>query len=168
MTPNFLILGICALIPFAIAMLWFNAKLFGGDNWQKIAGLSDEAHNTKASPGKLILSIFFNFLVAVGLYGAIVHAGAVISLCGGLPATLESETAMAFLADAGGNHMSFGHGAFHGVLMTIFFAIPFYGYVYIFERKSGKYFWVNVGYWAINMALMGGLIGQWGGNPIWL
>lgn len=162
MFPNFLVLGACALVPFFFAFIWYNPKLFGGENWKSIAGLTDEQHNKKAGPLFMVLSILFNFFIAVGLYWCVVHAGHVLSLMGGDSKLLFTEPAASFLAEYGMNHLSFGYGAFHGLLAAIYFAIPIVGYAYMFERKRGKYFWVNVGYWAINCAIMGGIIGQWG------
>lgn len=166
MTPNFLILLAAAAVPFAIAMIWFHPGLFGHEKWQKIARLSDAQHNQKISPLRLLLSLLFNFFIAVGMYGAVVHDGAVVSMVGGDVAAAATGTAGAFLAEYGGQFSTFGHGAFHGVLLAVFFAVPIFGYAMIFERKGSKYFWVNLGYWAINMALMGGIIGQWGGNSV--
>lgn len=166
MTPNFLVLLAAAVVPFVIMMFWFHPRVFGHEKWKNVASLTDEAHNTQVKPLRLMLTFVFNFLIAVGLYGAIVHAGAIVSLCGGVEPMLESETAMAFLAEVEGRFLTFEHGAFHGVLMAIFFAAPLYGYVMVFERKLGRYFFVNVGYWIICMALMGGLIGKWGAKAV--
>lgn len=42
MTPNFLILLACAMIPFVVAILWFHTKTFGGDFWNKIAEIPED------------------------------------------------------------------------------------------------------------------------------
>jgi cytochrome b561 len=166
MTPNFLILLATAVVPFAVAMFWFHPGLFGHEKWQKIARLSDDQHHQKISPLRLVLSILFNFFIALGMYAAIVHEGAVLSLVSGDVEAAATGTAGAFLAEYGGRFSTFGHGAFHGVIIAVFLAAPIFGYAMIFERKSGKYFWVNLGYWAINMAIMGGIIAQWGGKSV--
>jgi hypothetical protein len=39
--------------------------------------------------------------------------------------------------------------------------LPVIGTNALFERKSGKYIFINWGYWAVSMTLMGGTICQW-------
>ena len=58
-------------------------------------------------------------------------------------------------------HRSFSHGAFHGVLDSIFFVLPVLGINALLERKGAKYIFINLGYWAVTLALMGGLICAW-------
>ena len=40
MTPNFLVIGAAALIPFFVAYAWFHPKVFGGTTWVEVAGLT--------------------------------------------------------------------------------------------------------------------------------
>jgi hypothetical protein len=43
-------------------------------------------------------------------------------------------------------------------LAAIFIVLPIIGINSIFERKSFKYVLIHVGYWALTLALMGGVI----------
>jgi hypothetical protein len=42
--------------------------------------------------------------------------------------------------------------------MGLFFALPVMGTNALFERKGFKYIAINVGYWTVTLALMGGVI----------
>ena len=163
MLPNFYTILACGLIPFLVAFIWYHPKVFGGDNWQKIVGLTDEQTAIKVSPFKLFLSILLNVLIAFGLYLVCVHQSGILGILAGDFEAVSSGTAKAFMDEYGTNELGFAHGMFHGLMSgTIAFVLPVLGYVVIFERKSAKYFWVNIGFWAISLMLMGGVIGEWG------
>ena len=66
-----------------------------------------------------------------------------------------------FMSKYGDRHRSFGHGAIHGTFAGLFGALPILGTNALFERKGFKYIAVNVGYWIITLALMGGLMCAW-------
>jgi hypothetical protein len=166
MTPNILILALCAFIPFAVAFLWYSKPLFGGTNWNAIANLTEEQANKKVKPLQLASTLVLNFLIAFGLSQLVLHQMGVFSLVGGNAELLKTGTGAAFLAEYGGNHLTFGHGLFHGIMAAILLFVPFLGYTTIFDRKSKKYFFVNLGYWVISLGLMGGVIAVWGGVPI--
>lgn len=166
MIPNFLILLASAFIPFVLAMVWYSPSLFGGDAWNKMANIPKEVSDTKQPMWKVMTSIIFNFLLANGLYGLCIHQGGVFSLVGGDVALLKTGVGAEFMAAYGDAFLSFGHGVLHAVLGTIMFVFPILMYATIFERKGAKYFWVNFGFWLISLALMGGVIGQWGAIPL--
>ncbi|HQU61141.1 MAG TPA: DUF1761 domain-containing protein, partial [Saprospiraceae bacterium] len=63
-----------------------------------------------------------------------------------------------FMDQYGQNFRTFKHGAFHGTLNGIFFALPVLGINALFERKGWKYILLNGGYWIISLALMGGVV----------
>ena len=162
MVPNFLVLTGCAFIPFFFAYIWFHPKVFGGDKWTAIAGLTEAQAAKEVSPIKLGVSILLNFLLAFGIYCLTVHASGVFGLVSGNEEALKTGTAAAFLAEYGQIHTTFGHGLVHSLQVLICFVIPILGYVVIFERKSTKYFLVYGAYWLISIALMSGIISQWG------
>jgi len=56
---------------------------------------------------------------------------------------------------------TFKHGALHGVIAGLFIVLPVLGTNALFERKGWKYILINVGYWTLTLALMGGIICQW-------
>ncbi|MFY9309226.1 MAG: DUF1761 domain-containing protein [Bacteroidia bacterium] len=63
-----------------------------------------------------------------------------------------------FLAKYGNNFRTFKHGVFHGVMAGFTIALPILGTNAMFERKGFKYIAINVGYWIVCLALMGGVI----------
>jgi Protein of unknown function (DUF1761) len=166
MTPNPLILGAAALIPFLFAMIWFHKNLFGGAHWVRIVGLTPEQAAKTPKPTKMLLTVLLNFFVAFGLYSVCVHQSGVFSIVGGDAALLKTGTGAAFMAEYGGNFLTLKHGLFHGFLASLSFAMPLLGYVTIFEHKSAKYFWVNQGYWTICMMCMAAVICRWGATAV--
>lgn len=167
MWPNFPVLIGCAFIPFLIAYVWFHPKVFGGETWQRIANLTDPQMSKQVNPIQLLLSIFLNFLIAVGLFALTVHATHVLALTGPDPETLKSGVGLAFMQEYGNNFQSLSHGIGHGLFFgLICFAIPILGYAAIFERKSFKYILVNAGFWGLSMTIMAMIISRWGGIPV--
>lgn len=163
MIPNILILIAAAFVPFLVGFIWFGNLMYGPEKWAKIAELSPAKAAKKVAPIKLIGTLVLNFFIAFGLYCLLVHGSGVFGMVGGDIDLLKTGTAAAFLAEYGHNYTSFGHGAFHGIVQGyVCFIMPMLLYVCLFERKSTKYFFVYSGYWIICLALMGGIIGQWG------
>ncbi len=163
MAPNFLVIVATAFIPFFVAYAWFHPKLFGGENWVRIAGLTEEQRNKKVTPFKLFLSVLLNLLLAWGLFNLCQHFSGVVGLVSADMEALNTGTAKAFLEEYGYNHLSIGHGMIHSIFPGVLsFVLPILGYVVIFEFKSRTYLLVYLGYWIVSMMLMGGIIGKWG------
>jgi len=138
---NWLALIIAALIPLAVGALYYG-PLFG-KVWQKEVGISDEELK-KGNYIKIFgLSLVFAFLLSFTLWAQV--------MIGGGPGEAHG-------ADP---YLTFKHGAFHGVLLSFFFLLPIIGTIALYERKSAKYVLLTVGYWAISMGLMGGIINAW-------
>ena len=166
MLPNFLVLVGAAFIPFFIAYAWFHPKVFGGTTWATVAGLTPTQNDIPIKPYQLGLSILLNFFLAFGIYNLGVHESGVFGMLSGDAAALSTGTTAAFLAEHSGKHLNFGHGMIHGGIQTILcFILPILGYATIFERKSRKYLFINLGFWIISLGLMGGVICQWGAIP---
>ena len=161
MLPNFLVLGAAAFIPFSFAYLWFHPALFGGERWDRLAELAPSKRGLKVSPTKLVASLVLNFLLAIAIYAITVHQGAVFSIVGGDAEALTQGAAAELLATYT-DHLSFGHGMFHGLQVWLCCALPFLGYVYIFEHRRRDYLAVYLTYWLISIVLMSGTINQWG------
>ena len=167
MIPNLLVLVAASLIPFLVAFAWFHPKIFGGTTWAAVAGLTQAQNDTPVKAYQLGLSILLNFFIAFGIYNLGVHQSGIFGLVGGNAELLQTGTGAAFLAEYGQNHLSFGHGMIHGGIQTVLcFVLPILGYAVIFERKSRKYLFINLGFWIISLALMGAVICKWGGTPV--
>ena len=166
MTPNIIVILASALIPFIIAYIWFQKDLFGGSHWHSMADMSAEKSAAPVKPLKLLLSIVLNVFLAFGMYLFSIHETGVFGMVGGETELMKTGTAAAFLSEYGGKFHTVTHGIAHGIGATLFFALPFLGYVVIFEKKSAKYFFVYLGYWLISLVLMSIVICLWGAVPV--
>ena len=104
-----------------------------------------------------MLAAFLQFLVIHqgGVFSTILESGST-ELQGDALVYFED-----FMAKYGDNYRTFKHGALHGALAGIFMVLPVLATQAMFERKTAKYILINVGYWTVTMALMGGIICQW-------
>lgn len=162
MTFNFPILALSALVPLLLGFVWYNPKAFG-NAWMQAADMTED--KMKGANMALIFGLTFllSLLVAVMLGTIVIHQNGLFSLLAGEPdfANPQSEAGQ-FLSNAmqkyGGNFRTFKHGALHGTLSGIFFALPILGIIALFERKGFKYIAINAGYWVVSLAIMGGII----------
>lgn len=162
MNLNFYITFIAALIPLVIGFIWYNPKVFG-KAWMKASDMTEE----KAKGAKMGLIFGFTYLfslfVAFAMMTITVHQLHVFSVLAEEPGIQDpaSETGMmfkGFMDKYGTNFRTFKHGAFHGVLAAIMLALPVLGINALFERRGFKYIAINVGYWIVSFALMGGVV----------
>ena len=66
-----------------------------------------------------------------------------------------------FIADYGDMFRSPQHGALHGGMAGLFFALPIIGVNALFERRSFAYVAVHTGYWVLSLTIMGAIICAW-------
>jgi hypothetical protein len=142
--------------------LYYNPKTFG-TAWMKASGMKEEKMK-EANMGKIFgISYVLSFLMCIMLGGLVVHQTDVYSLYAGQEGFgVDGSDVMikldAFMAETGGCFRTFEHGAFHGVILGVFIALPILMINGLFERKSLKYGFINAGFWIICMALCGGII----------
>ena len=60
-----------------------------------------------------------------------------------------------------GSFHTFGHGALHGALLCISFVVPIIVSLSLFQKTSGKNIILNIVYWTICFAIMGGILDAW-------
>jgi len=157
---NFPILFAAALIPMVIGAIWYHPKVMG-TTWMKASGVTEE----QAQSGNMVLifglAYLFSFFLAFAINGLAIHQIGMFQLLGAEAVGSEAHTYLTgFMEKYGEMHRSFGHGALHGGIAAIIFALPLVGIVSLFERRGGKYILVHFGYWFIAMTLMGGVICQ--------
>lgn len=162
MDINFLILLVAAVVPTLTGFIWYNPKTLG-TAWAAEAGMTDE--KIKGANMGLIfgLSFVLSFLLAFSLQFSVIHQFHVFSILANDPTVADPTSEVGayyagFMEKYGNNFRTFKHGALHGTLMGILFALPILGTNALFERKSFKYILINAGYWIITLALMGGVI----------
>jgi hypothetical protein len=156
MTMNFGIIALAAIIPLIIGAIWYNPKVLGSI-WMKASGVTEE--QIKKGNMALIFGLTYLLCLFLGMMITIlvIHQNSVASLFVEDPTNSQF---LAFMELVKGSYRTFGHGAFHGVIDSLFFALPIIGIIALFERRGFKYIAIHVGYWMICMALMGGVICQ--------
>ena len=162
---NLPILAAAAVIPLIVGFVWYNPRTFG-TFWMKEAGVSPDS--AKGANMFLIfgLTYVFSFFAAFALSAIVIHQAGFVSLMQGQPGFMEpgSDTTKLieeFMTTYGDRFRTFKHGVLHGSMTGIALALPILGINALFERKSFKYIAINVGYWIVSFALMGGVICQW-------
>jgi hypothetical protein len=166
MIPNLLVVALAALIPMFIGFFYYNPKLLG-NVWMKESGVTQEMIEGANMLKMLIISFILAFLFSAFLFTFVVHQSDVYSLYASEPGFgVENSAVMnrldELMLEFGDRFRTFKHGALHGALVSVFFVIPILGTVSIFERKSFKYVAINGGYWIVTLALMGGVLCQFG------
>jgi membrane glycosyltransferase len=147
---------VAAVAALVVGFVWYNPKVFG-NAWMKASGMTEE----KMKGGNMAvifgLALLFAAMMASVLMHLCNHQFGAYSLIGGDEAA-ALPSYQAFMDDYGTAFRTFKHGAFHGALAGVFFALPLIGTNALFERKGAKYIFVNSGYWIVTLTLMGAII----------
>jgi hypothetical protein len=161
---NYWIIPIAALIPMIIGFIWYHPKVVG-TAWMNESGMTDEKVKGGNMPLIFGVSYLFSCMLALAMMGLTIHQMGFQSMLMEQPGfgqegseiyTFFHET----IAKYGQDFRTFKHGALHGFVGGLFIALPILATNALFERKSWKYIWINAGYWAITMMLMGGVVCQ--------
>ena len=162
MSVNFLIIFIAALVPMVVGFIWYSPKVLG-TAWMQAAEITEDKIKGANMAVIFGLAFLFSFFIAMAEQFMVIHQWAIYSILANDPGMKDpnSEVSMmvkSFMEKYGTNFRTFKHGAFHGTLAGILIALPIIGTNALFERKGFKYIAINVGYWTISLALMGGVI----------
>jgi len=130
---NWIALVVAALSTLVIGFLWYG-PLFG-KAWMKETGIT-EAQAQKGMPLRFGLSVVLAFIAIFFIYATSVITG------GMPPDELHGIDNSQF--------HTFGH-----------IAMPVLVTNALFEQKSFKYILINVGYWIVTFAIMGGIVNAW-------
>ena len=131
---NWLSFAIAVLIPMILGFIWYNPKVFG-KAWMESIGMTEEKAKEANMPLTFGLSLVLSALLAFFLINFV-------------NAPVEQE----------GIYDTFKHGAFHGAFLGVVVVIPVMVTNGLFEQKSWKNMLINVAYWTLAMALMGGVL----------
>lgn len=162
---NILITAVAALVPLVMGFIWYSPMLFE-KAWMKEVGFTKESMKGGNMPKIFGITYVLSFLFAFLLQTLVIHQYGVQSTLMGEPGFME-KTGEAyiyfqeFMSNYGNRFRTFGHGALHGGLLGVFVVLPIIGINALFEKQSFKYVAINVGYWAVSLALMGGILCQW-------
>ncbi len=162
MQPNLLIILLAALVPLVMGFIWYNPKVMGAA-WMKSTGLAEEELRKANMALVFFLSFVFSIMLSLALSVLVIHQLHLYSIVQSEPNAFEKGSAAyndvaAFMGKYGSNFRTFKHGALHGTMAAIFIALPIIGINALFERKSAKYVLIHLGYWAISMGVMGGIL----------
>lgn len=162
MTFNWIAVIIAALVPTLVGFVWYHPKVMG-NAWMKASGLTEESLKGANMAMIFGVSLVLSILLAFNMNFVTIHQMHLFSLMADTPGVNDpnSEAGQflnSLLERFSGNYRTFKHGALHGALSGVFFALPILGTSALFERKGFKYIAVNAGYWIITLALMGGVI----------
>jgi asparagine N-glycosylation enzyme membrane subunit Stt3 len=159
--PKMWMIFITGLIPIIVGFIWYSKALFG-NAWMKAAGLDEEKMKKANMPVMLLLSYVFGVMIAFPLMFLVIHQMSLFSIVANENMQDKSSEAYqmvsAFMAKYGRNFRTFKHGAFHGTISAVFFAMPVLGISALFERRGAKYIFIHLGFWVITLALMGGIL----------
>lgn len=159
---NFPVVLLSALIPLVTGSLWFNPKTFG-NVWMKEVGLTTEDAKKANMLKTFGFTILFSIMLAFVLQFLVIHQFHFFSMMAGETDIEQVGSASNLfytetMAKYGNTFRTFKHGALHGFMSGILLSLPIIGTNALFEMKSWKYIFLNVGYWTLNLTLMGGVI----------
>lgn len=151
-----------ALIPLVIGFIWYHPKVFG-TAWMRLSGVSEEKLKTGNMAVIFIMTYVLGFLMSAAMLEVVIHQLNIYSIFADTPGIGDPESEVGkyindFMAKYGRNFRTFKHGAFHGTMFGVFFAMPVVAINAMFERRGFKYIAVHSGFWIISIALMGGVI----------
>lgn len=162
MPENFYMYFVAALIPMVIGAIYYHPAVFGGA-WMKVNDFTEDSLKKGNMAVIFGASYVFSVMLALILAMLTIHQTQVFALF--VPEIMESGSAAQatfneIMAEYGDRYRSFKHGAIHGGIASLFFALPLIGINALFERRGWRYILIHFGYWLITLVLMGGLLCQ--------
>lgn len=162
MEMKFLLIVLTALIPLVVGMVWYHPKVLG-TMWMHSAGLTEESLKDFNMLKVFGLTYILSLMLTVILHPWVIHQFGVYSLVMNEPGFGEAGSEVMnnvemMMSAYGDNFRTFGHGALHGLLASLFIVLPVIAVNAMFERRSFRYIAINTGFWALCLALMGGVI----------
>lgn len=161
MYSNWYLIFLTALIPMVVGAVYYHKNVLG-TAWMKSNGFSEEDLQGANMGIIFAFSYLFALILSFLLSGLVIHQAALFSLMA--PDSFENtetwQAVLEFMSPYMGNYRTFSHGLLHGVIYGVLFAGAIVGTNALFERKGWKYILIHVGYWAITLGLMGGVLCQ--------
>jgi hypothetical protein len=159
MEMNFYAILVAAASTLVVGAVWYSPMLFA-NAWMKESGLTEEQLK-KGNMLKIFgLTFIFSIMIAMIMQVLTIHQFGAIGMVGGDP-TKALPSYNAFMADYGTVFRTFKHGALHGFMTGLFFALPLIAINGLFERKSWKYIFIHAGYWIVSLTIMGAIVCGW-------
>ena len=124
---------IATLLPMIVGFVYYNKAVFG-KVWMESIGMTEEKAKQANMPVVFGVSLVMAFLLAAFMLNHVNGPGQV------------------------GQYDTFKHGALHGIVITIIIVLPILFTNGLFEQRSWKNMLINLGYWAITLILIGGVV----------
>ncbi|MEM9823153.1 MAG: DUF1761 domain-containing protein [Bacteroidota bacterium] len=162
MATNFYMYFVAALIPMIVGAIYYHPKVVG-TAWMKANHFTEDTLKEGNMAIIFGMAYLYSAMLALVLGTLVIHQASVAGLL--IPEAMEpghpiQKTFNELMEQFGNRHRSFGHGAVHGVLLSLFFALPMVGINALFERRGWKYILIHFIYWLITLVSMGGLLCQ--------
>ena len=158
---NWIAIFVSALTTLVVGFIWYNPKVFG-TIWMKENGLTREELRSGNMLKIFGLTYIFSVFIVITEMSLTIHQSGAVGMVGGPIKIGEALPSFkAFMADYGTAFRTFKHGALHGFISGLFFALPIIGINGLFERKSWKYIWIHAGFWIVCLTIIGSLVCGW-------
>lgn len=130
---SWLSIVVSSIIPMVMGFIWYHKALFG-TMWMKETGITEE----KAKEANMAVTFGVSLVMAA----------------------LLSFFLLGFNNGPGqeGEFDTFGHGFVHGIIVGLFIVTPVFITNGLFEQLTWKRMLINVFYWIVTIALMGGVV----------
>lgn len=159
MNINFPALLVAALSSLAVGFLWYNPKTFG-NIWMRETGITPESGKGMNMGLVFGMTFVYAFFIAFVLQFMVIHQTGAFSATVDIP-NVDPSVLENYMKAYGNTYRTFKHGALHGFMAGLFFALPVIGTGALYERRSFKYTFVAGGYWVVTCMIMGGIICAW-------
>lgn len=161
---NWPVILLTALIPMVIGFIYYHPKVLG-TAWMSATKLSMEDMKGSNMAMIFIVTYIFSVLIAMFMPSIVIHQSHLYSIVQGQPNFMDptSEAGMmvkGMMDKYGHEFRTFKHGMLHGFISSVFYVLPIIGTNALYERRGGKYIFINWGFWAIVLMLMGGSMCQ--------
>lgn len=162
MPVNYYWFFIAGLIPLVIGAVYYHPKVLG-KAWMQTNGFSEKDLAGANMMVIFLLAYLLGCMLAFALSPLVIHQTGTFAMM--MPGVLESGSEVqqdfnAMMMKYGDAYRSFGHGALHGFIASLFIAWPIIAINSMFERRGWKYTAIHLGYWVITLTLIGGIICQ--------
>jgi hypothetical protein len=156
---NWLLLFLTSLIPIILAYVWFKPKVYN----LIFKDLNQSLFSFRYTPSNIILLFVLGFMYSITLSYQVIHQLHIQSLLMNEVGFLKGEgnayKDLIYIFELyGKNFRSFKHGAFHGLLNSIFIVLP----ILVYSKYTSASSWRSVifqwMFWMICGVLMGGII----------
>ncbi|RZJ73492.1 DUF1761 domain-containing protein [Flavobacterium sp.] len=156
---NFVPYFVAPFVSLVVGMIWYNPKVFG-NAWMREARITfnpEEKFNMVKSFG---LCLLYSFFICWILGAIVIHQAGALSATFGIEG-IDPSVLKNYMDAYGDTYRTFKHGALHGTMAGLFFALPVVGTSAIYEKRSFKYVLIVGGYWVVTCAIMGGILCAW-------